>query len=272
MKNFLLTILFILAVSGITKGQNNWTAYQGYRTPNSQWIPSSSKLNVGGKFKWNSNVSFINDNHLCRLVYAFPLCLNGLTGNPIIKVNGITNENVNFIFDSIYIYCLFPPNTVFSPNTIIDFDIYNLEIYDDTVYTNQKLTHWIDFIAAPAETSISDNTSITMYFNVYPVEVALGIKTDSTSAPILYPSEDIFNVYPNPVGNNIIIECIVLKESRITAEIYSIGGKKIINKSFLIDRGSYKKYLDLSGLSPGFYYFKLIKNNKVVKYEKITVL
>ncbi len=110
---------------------------------------------------------------------------------------------------------------------------------------------------------ISDTTESCYYISSFNIVVDNSLFVDTNK-----DLQDSIVVYPNPVTDKISIKSAFSQED-ILIEIYSVQGKKITFKVYSID--SYTSEIDLSLLSHGVYFMKIVDENrqviqKIVKY------
>lgn len=79
------------------------------------------------------------------------------------------------------------------------------------------------------------------------------LKYDSVGLGINEEKSSLFSLYPNPATNLIYVKCSTISSVRI--EIYSPTGTLLVTKNFL---GQQLISLDISGLSAGMYFIKVI--------------
>lgn len=116
----------------------------------------------------------------------------------------------------------------------------------------------------------SNNASVTIgtYVILDDINVATSVGLDENTNE---PSLSIGQVYPNPVEETGLIPFSLSKPSKVSLELFSMDGKKIMDVlQTELRAGKYKVELDASQLSEGVYLCKLSAEGQVV-YSKILV-
>lgn len=72
-----------------------------------------------------------------------------------------------------------------------------------------------------------------------------------------------FNVFPNPVRDNLNMKVELAKETDIRVEIISISGSKLSDAAQGYNLSEYELSIDVSSLDPGMYLIRLIAGNQV---------
>lgn len=95
-------------------------------------------------------------------------------------------------------------------------------------------------------------------------------RTDDASGIVdeMLSSMDNFKVYPNPVTTTLNLDIDISGNSSVSAYIYSLSGKLMINKEI-----KFEKAIDVSSLSAGVYLIRIVdkanpKNNKATHFIK----
>ncbi len=78
-----------------------------------------------------------------------------------------------------------------------------------------------------------------------------------------------FNVYPNPASENIIINYAVTNSTELGVELLDASGKLIIQKTNLFNKGNPNFNINISTISKGIYYLKLIPKDGASKTIKL---
>ena len=93
-----------------------------------------------------------------------------------------------------------------------------------------------------------------------------------TAVPLINSEENTFQIYPNPVGNELYVISYTpapthsgLYGVSVSFELYSVMGKKIISKT-LTDK---KSVIDLSEFANGIYFYKITFDNNRIRTGKI---
>ena len=260
MKKSIQIILILLFTFTVGNAQSNWYAHNNSITPFSNPIYSNSDVTLSVDFTWYSTSPFINDNHLARLVVAYPYALDSSTGIPSVTINGNSATNVSFAFLGGGWTCNFSANTIFLPNTIINFSITGINVNDYVSYTNQPCTFFIDFISAPAETSQLDNVTV-LFFNTVAEGVPMEIDTTKQSEVIKH---DVV-LYQNPFTNILYLKFHCDKKSVVEYLVFDIFGRKVSGQTEIVNKGNNILEVNTSGFSEGFYYIKVSLNGSIIK-------
>ncbi len=78
-------------------------------------------------------------------------------------------------------------------------------------------------------------------------------------------------VYPNPSQNDVTINYVSTKETNLTAKVFDISGKEIINQKQQTNLGADNFTLPTSNLEAGIYFIELLDgvNSKKIKFIKL---
>ncbi|MEM9888266.1 MAG: T9SS type A sorting domain-containing protein [Bacteroidota bacterium] len=84
------------------------------------------------------------------------------------------------------------------------------------------------------------------------------------------PAEDIFTVYPNPVGDgDLTITYEVHREHEAVIEVLNLAGEQVLRTPIVAEQGKNRFSLNTRPLAAGTYYVSLYKNGVKVKTERI---
>lgn len=83
-------------------------------------------------------------------------------------------------------------------------------------------------------------------------------KITGTGEPYAYNQLELYSPYPNPATGNVNIRFFLPIETEITTRLISVQGKEVIlEKMGKLRRGTHTINLDLKGLAPGTYFYRL---------------
>lgn len=102
--------------------------------------------------------------------------------------------------------------------------------------------------------SVSDSTGCELIISGGPY-VGLPVGTSEMIA------NSDFTIYPNPTKDELTIEFLNTKENNLTLEIYTILGKKVLQKHVEISSSSRIFHLNLENEANGVYFLKIISKN-----------
>lgn len=260
MRQLIIILSIIISVTN-SYCQSNWTAQNPSIVPSTNPIYSSQDATVSADFKWNSPITFVDSSHLARLVVAYPNAFVVNTGTPSVQLNGVYVSNATFA--SLFGWtCHFGVGTTFAPNDILTFKITNVDVNDNTSYNNQPCTFSIDFISAPAETSLLDNVTV-LFFNTIAEGVPMGIDTTIVDENVVFTNS--ISIYPNPTKNNVYIESELSEASTIKIEVLNLLGKTLMSEKFRNDKGVNVNYIYMDNFAKGTYLIRVSRNNIQVK-------
>ncbi len=78
---------------------------------------------------------------------------------------------------------------------------------------------------------------------------------------------EVFQIYPNPIGNEFKVQSLKFKVGDATVELYDLNGKKLLEK--YIPAGSEEITVDVHHLHRGLYFCRLTIGNKSVTKKLI---
>ena len=99
----------------------------------------------------------------------------------------------------------------------------------------------------------------------YNLGVIEGSICDSLTVGIDEIAKAVISVYPNPAFDFIYINNITIIENH-KIELFDISGRKIISKKLTSNQ------IDVSNIKEGFYIFRIVKKNAVIKSGKISIM
>lgn len=102
--------------------------------------------------------------------------------------------------------------------------------------------------------SVSDSTGCELIISGGPY-VGLPVGTSEMIA------NSDFTIYPNPTKDELTIEFLNTKENNLTLEIYTILGKKVLQKHVEISSSTSIFHLNLENEANGVYFLKIISKN-----------
>lgn len=110
--------------------------------------------------------------------------------------------------------------------------------------------------------SLSPMSITTIQLKGQKGEVVTGIEADA--------DEKIFKVYPNPVASNSKVTIEIHRAGHVTIDLIDVSGKslKLVHEGRI--SSTFKKEIDLSGLSKGAYIFRLNIDGKIVHRKVFT--
>jgi hypothetical protein len=141
-------------------------------------------------------------------------------------------------------------------NYILASPVYTMHTYVITYTTNTVVP---DHIQISFHTSYhAEHDSTTMYID----DVEMNMPGSTASVQLLHSNG--FNSYPNPAGNTLHIQAA--DHMNATAELYNMLGQLVAIQTLT----AYITDLDISKLSPGMYYMRLLSaDNKVIYNTKV---
>lgn len=138
--------------------------------------------------------------------------------------------------------------------------------FDDIAYgTYQLYAEVLNKETEPAIITIGpDNESIEN------IELIIEGQKVVTSAHVNIADLSNWNLYPNPVQNNVVIEFSLQSSTNVQLSITDLLGKELVRKR-LGDNisGSQRFNLDVSGLQPGVYFLNFYANDALLKVSRI---
>lgn len=273
MKNLILTLLtaFLFTFSSAQAPLGNWQAGGGSIHPSGNLIPASAIVTLNGDFRWFSTQSFINNNHLSRFVMAFPPSL--VVDSAITKItvnNVVIPATVNRIITTggSSIYWTFPANTTFPPNCTVNLMVDSIKVKNDQAYILQAVSHFVDFIAAPAESAYNDNLGVRFFDTFIDQDTPLPIIIDTTVFEIKEPKL-FMEIYPNPTKGTLKLDYELDRDGVLQIDLVDISGKILSSEKVRAEKGAGFYYMYLDGLPKGIYVLKIYKNNSVFLVELI---
>jgi hypothetical protein len=106
--------------------------------------------------------------------------------------------------------------------------------------------------------------------NTYHAVVHLTDNRTYTSdySTVLHIPKNGYEVFPNPVsGNQINVYTDIRESINMSFKLYNLWGVKLLDKRLTSNRNS----VDLNGIKPGFYIYRIFENGKNVKSEKLVI-
>ncbi len=94
----------------------------------------------------------------------------------------------------------------------------------------------------------------------------------SSGLPVVSPFDlEHMEVFPNPASQQATISIGVLEDTQCRIDLLDIQGKLVMQKEWLLIRGTNDILLDLNNLSPGMYWVKSIQSNGTTLSKKLIV-
>jgi len=153
----------------------------------------------------------------------------------VIKLKTIPNKTVNLVAEGLQ---QFDDNEIYLIDTRLN-DVYNIKENNRVEFKSVREEYEFNLIIGKKE-------------------FVEKIKND------LIPKEYIlYQNYPNPFNSGTVIRFSIPEKEKVTIEIYSILGEKILTvaDNEFLEAGYYEKYVDLNRLSSGVYLYRLKTSN-----------
>jgi len=153
-------------------------------------------------------------------------------------------------------------------NTVLGFPNYSKlddKIVFDDEYSGNEIVSYID-VASDKINPAGPVTGLINYAK-FPVWYSTGVR-DLNDIKENENLSFFTNVYPNPFSSEVNVVLDVPQKSDFTLEIYDIFGKLVLQKPGKTIGQLYKEKIDLSNLTQGTYFVRVIADNKISS-EKI---
>jgi hypothetical protein len=95
-----------------------------------------------------------------------------------------------------------------------------------------------------------------------------GKYTYSNIILIKRPALSITNFYPNPTSGDFNINLSSAEDAHVKINVIDISGRELISKYVSIDKGANTINIDVSGLSKGSYFVRVMTNSEICKTQK----
>lgn len=253
-------------------GASSINVFDASSTQNGNNFPSSniaiSQDGVLSYYEINSNVwNYFGLHTTLSVSYSNP---QAVLSFPFTYSNQITDS----------FYCVFNVGyNIFKRGlALIEADGYGNLILPSGTYTNVLRVHYIINTKDSSQNGVSNYTQEYYYWfkewNHNPVAYMMVTPTQSgyylnNIFTGINEYETIFDIYPNPCSDILILNINNSALENIQLRIYDLSGKEILFKNML--PGENNKTIDISTLSCGTYILCMYSSNKVIETKKIIV-
>lgn len=136
----------------------------------------------------------------------------------------------------------------------------NTYVFSHFPITNDEIVHVYDFIIEDLPSGFNNQNFMVKLSDVWGYTVEGNLNTLSSSQNL----KEVVRVFPNPSVEK--INLVFKKTGERTIDIYTISGKRVLNKRL----NSKEVQIDISHLSDGIYFMK-IKQGQLIQTEKIII-
>ncbi len=105
--------------------------------------------------------------------------------------------------------------------------------------------------------------------NIDPMDIGVDYTKPPQNKPQI-AKENPVRVFPNPATNQINIQFTDIINNDAVIEIYGSMGNQVLSECMLA--GNYIKFVDVSKLNAGLYYYSILLNGNKVSSGKLTII
>jgi hypothetical protein len=144
-----------------------------------------------------------------------------------------------------------------------DFEEYNIYLVDKRLNNVYDLNRRSDFQSDPSIHQGRINFQSVHVTNEFKLVIGKSEFTDEYISEFTPKEYVLYQNYPNPFNNGTIIRFSIPEEDRVTLEIYSILGERILTliENEYYEPGYYEKYADFNNLSSGVYLYRMLTSD-----------
>jgi len=148
----------------------------------------------------------------------------------------------------------------------------NIMLADSNV--NEPMSHGFIRYKIKPKTSLLVGDSITSQAFIF-FDFNSAVPTNVTRTDIIIPTgikpvnnPVLLNVHPNPVNSSLTIQINDPGQKNIALALYNVYGQKIRNINFEENSGNLIKTIDVSDLTSGIYFIKVLNESTVTRFIK----